>query len=288
MGFFAQFSSWLDGILSSYIGTTAAEVASALEPAVVTLATLYVMLWGYLQATGQIDEPIIDGVKRIARIVLVLGVGLRLWLYNTVVVDSAFNGPQALAAAISGSADPVGIVDQIIFDGGDAASALIQKGGILDGNFSYYLAGAFVYLAIGLAAIYTIFLLSLSKIALSILLALGPLFIGTLLFNVSRRFFDAWISQLANYGLIAILATLATKLLMHVLTVTAQQTAALGTGIQIADGVRVCFVAVLIFLLMRQVMPISAGLASGVSLNSFGALSRSVSWLGRQAAAAGS
>jgi type IV secretion system protein VirB6 len=288
MGFFAQFSSWLDGILSSYIGTTAAEVASALEPAVVTLATLYVMLWGYLQATGQIDEPIIDGVKRIARIVLVLGVGLRLWLYNTVVVDSAFNGPQALAAAISGSADPVGIVDQIIFDGGDAASALIQKGGILDGNFSYYLAGAFVYVAIGLAAIYTIFLLSLSKIALSILLALGPLFIGTLLFNVSRRFFDAWISQLANYGLIAILATLATTLLMHVLTVTAQQTAALGTGIQIADGVRVCFVAVLIFLLMRQVMPISAGLASGVSLNSFGALSRSVSWLGRHAVAAGS
>jgi type IV secretion system protein VirB6 len=131
-------------------------------------------------------------------------------------------------------------------------------------------------------------LLSLSKIALSILLALGPLFIGTLLFNVSRRFFDAWISQLANYGLIAILATLATKLLMHVLTVTAQQTAALGTGIQIADGVRVCFVAVLIFLLMRQVMPISAGLASGVSLNSFGALSRSVSWLGRHAVAAGS
>ncbi|HEX9138915.1 MAG TPA: type IV secretion system protein [Steroidobacteraceae bacterium] len=274
--------------MSSYIGTTAAEVASALEPAVVTLATLYVMLWGYLQATGQIDEPIIDGIKRIARIVLVLGVGLKLWLYNTVVVDSAFNGPQALAAAISGSADPVGIVDQIIFDGGDAASALIQKGGILDGNFSYYLAGAFVYVAIGLAAIYTIFLLSLSKIALSILLALGPLFIGTLLFNVSRRFFDAWISQLANYGLIAILATLATTLLMHVLTVTAQQTAALGTGIQIADGVRVCFAAVLIFLLMRQVMPIAAGLASGVSLNSFGALSRSVSWLGRQAVAAGS
>jgi type IV secretion system protein VirB6 len=288
MGFFAQFSSWLDGILSSYIGTTAAEVASALEPAVVTLATLYVMLWGYLHATGQIDEPFIDGVKRIARIVLVLGVGLRLWLYNTVVVDSAFNGPQALAAAISGSADPIGIVDQIIFDGGDAASALIQKGGILDGNFSYYLAGAFVYVAVGLAAIYTMFLLSLSKIALSILLALGPLFIGTLLFNVSRRFFDAWISQLANYGLIAILATLVTTLLMHVLTVAAQQTAALGTGIQIADGVRVCFAAVLIFLLMRQVMPIAAGLASGVSLSSFGAVSRSVSWLGRQAVAAGS
>ena len=48
------------------------------------------------------------------------------------------------------------------FKGGDAASALIEKGGILDGNFSYYLAGFIVYALVGIAAIYTIFLLSLA------------------------------------------------------------------------------------------------------------------------------
>ena len=37
-----------------------------LEPAVVTLATIYVMAWGYLHLMGKIDEPILTGLKRIA------------------------------------------------------------------------------------------------------------------------------------------------------------------------------------------------------------------------------
>ncbi len=282
MGFFAELSSWLNGILAGYIGDTAATVASALEPAVITLASVYLIFWGYLQLSGQIQEPLLDGFKRIARLVLVIGLGLHLWLYNSLIVDTFFNAPMELAAAISGSPDAVSVVDQIISSGGDTAGALIQKGGILDGNFSYYLAGFFVYIAVGLAAVYTIFLLSLSRIALSVLLAMGPLFLCALLFRGSMRLFDAWISQLINYALIAVLATLVTALLMHLLTTAAAQAAALGTGISIADAVRVCFAAVLMFLLMRQIMPIASGLAGGSSLTSFGAFSRSIQWLGER------
>ncbi len=52
MGFFATFSAWLDGQLTSYIGNNTARLSAALEPAIVTLGTLYVMFWGYLQLTG--------------------------------------------------------------------------------------------------------------------------------------------------------------------------------------------------------------------------------------------
>jgi type IV secretion system protein VirB6 len=283
VGFFAELSTWLNGILAGYIGSTAATVAVALEPAVITLASVYLIFWGYLQLSGQIQEPLLDGLKRIARLVVVIGLGLHLWLYNSLIVDSFFNAPMELAAAISGSPDAVSVVDQIISSGGDTAGALIQKGGILDGNFSYYLAGFFVYIAVGLASVYTIFLLSLSRIALSVLLALGPLFLCALLFRGSARLFDAWISQLINYALIAVLATLVTGLLMHLLTTAAAQAAALGTGISIADAVRVCFASVLMFLLMRQIMPIASGLAGGSSLTSFGAFSRSIQWLGERA-----
>jgi len=37
------------------------------------------------------------------------------------------------------------------------------------------------------------------------------------------------------------------------------------------------------FLLMRQIMPIAAGLAGGSSLTTFGAVSRSIRWLGERA-----
>jgi type IV secretion system protein VirB6 len=278
MGFFAEFSAWLNTLLAGYIGDNTARIAAALEPAIVTLGVVYVMVWGYLELTGQIEEPFIGGVKRIITLAVILGCALQLWLYNTVIVDTFFNAPAQLGAVVVGAFNPVDIVDQIIFEGGDAANLLIQKGGILDGNFAYYLAGFGVYLIVGLTAIYTIFLLALSRIALSVLLALGPLFIALLLFDSTKRFFEAWLAQLANYAFITILTVLIAALMLRVVTVSAQQAVTTGGGIQIANAVRVCMAAGLTFLVMRQVMPMAAGLASGLALSSFGVVSAALAW----------
>src|SRR5215472_868891 len=278
MGFFAEFNAWLDALLVGYIGANVSRIASTLEPAIATLGIVYVMVWGYLQLTGQIEEPFIGGVKRIITLAVILGSALALWLYNSLLVDTFFNAPAELGAVIVGAFDPVGIVDQIIFEGGDAANLLLEKGGLLDGNFAYYLAGIGVYLIVGLTAIYTIFLLALSRIALSVLLALGPLFIALLLFNSTKRFFEAWLAQLANYALITILTVLIAALMLHLVTVAATQAASEGGSIQIANAVRVCMAAGLTFLVMRQVMPMAAGLASGLALSSFGVVSAALAW----------
>lgn len=278
MGFFATFSAWLDGILATYIGNNTALVAGLLAPAIVTLGTVYVMIWGYLLLTGKIEEPFVSGVKRIVTLVVILGGALNLWLYNELIVDTFFRAPGELAAGIIGAFDSVGIVDNIIFSGGDAASLLIQKGGLFEGDFSFYLAGFAVYLIVGLTAIYAMFLLALSRIALSILLALGPLFIALLFFETTKRFFEAWIAQMANYAFVTILTVLVAALMMGVVSSAAQQAVAQGGGIQIADAVRVCMAAGLTFLIMRQVMPMAAGLASGLALSSFGAVSALLAW----------
>ena len=285
MGFFAEFSTWLDGLLGTYVSEQTTRVAAAIEPALLVLASVYVMAWGILQVTGQIEEPLLEGIKRIARVALVLGIGLHLWLYQELIVDTFFTAPSSLAAAMIGAPDSVTIVDQVIFQGGDAAAALIQKGGLFDGNFSYYIAGFIVYALVGLASIYTIFLLSLAKVALSILLALGPLYIATLLFDGSHRFFQAWIAQLANFALIAVLVSLVVGLFMHLLTTVTAQAARQGTGIDIAEGVKVCFAAGLIFLILRQVMPMASGLASGVALSTHHAVSQSLQWISNRASA---
>jgi type IV secretion system protein VirB6 len=141
MGFFAEFNAWLNALLSTYIGDQTARVAAALEPAIVAVATVYVMAWGYLQLTGKIEEPFAAGLRRIVTLAVVLAAALQLWLYNTVVVDTFFNAPGELAAAIVGTYDGVTVIDRIIFLGGDAGALLIQKGGILEGSFSYDIAG---------------------------------------------------------------------------------------------------------------------------------------------------
>lgn len=282
MGFFATFWSWLNGQLTTYIGTNTARLAGVLEPTFVTLATLYVMAWGYLHLTGRIEEPFVAGLKRIITLAVVLGVGLNLWLYNTVIVDTFYSAPASLAAAVVGAGDPVGTIDAIWDSGGTVASNLWVKGHIFTG-LGFTFAGAIVWCLVGLLCIYAMFLIALSDIALAVLLALGPLFIALLFFDSTRRMFSAWIAQLANYALITILTVMVSALLLQVVQNYATQTAAKGSAILTVDALNLLLIAVLVFLILRQVMPIAAGLAGGLALNSSGLLSGVARWGTRNA-----
>ncbi len=74
----------------------------------------------------------------------------------------------------------------------------------------------------------------------------------------------------------------------HVVGGRGSAAASTGGGIQIAQAVRVCMAAGLTFLIMRQVMPMAAGLASGLALSSFGIVSAALAWgLGRPLATHG-
>ena len=280
MGFFVTFWTWLNGQLTAYIGDNTARLASALEPAVVTLATIYVMAWGYLHLTGKIDEPVLTGLKRILVMVLVMGVGLRLWLYNTLIVDTFYNAPAQLAAAVVGSADPVGTIDTI-WDRGGAVAGILWTKAASSWSVGFYLAGALVWCLVGMLCVYAMFLIALSNIALSVLLALGPLFIALLFFDATKRFFGAWIAQLANYALITVLTVMVAALLLRIVQSYATQTAARGTALLTVDAVNMVLIAVLVFLVLRQVMPIASGLTGGASLNSFGFVSRSFGFTSR-------
>ncbi len=284
MEFFATFWTWLNGELASYIGDNTARVASILEPAVVTLGTVYVMVWGYLQLTGRIEEPFVAGLKRIVTLAVIFGVGLHLWLYNTLLVDTFYDAPTEFAAAVVGASDPVQTVDAIWNEGGAVADQLYRNGNWAD--LGYKLAGLVTWLLVGLLCVYTMFLLALSSVALSVLLALGPFFIALLLFEATRRFFEAWLAQLANYALITILTVMVAALMLNIVASYARQTQALGTAIQTVDVLNMLLVTALVFLFMRQIMPVAGGLAGGMTLSSFGVLGRATGLSGSLAARA--
>jgi type IV secretion system protein VirB6 len=280
MGFFATFWSWLNGQLGSYIGDNTARLAGILEPVVVTLATIYVMAWGYLQLTGRIEEPFIAGLRRIVTVAIVLAVSLRLWLYNAVLVDTFYNAPAQVAAQLVGAGDAVSTIDAIWQSGGTVAGNLWAQAGVVHGDFGFYIAGALVWILIGALCVYAMFLIALANVATAILLALGPLFIALVFFEGTRRYFLAWIAQLANYALITVLTVMVGALLLQVVQTYAAQTAARGTGIMTVDALNMMLVAVLVFLMIRQVMPIAAAIAGGVALNSLGVVGRGVGAIG--------
>ncbi|MBM0108869.1 type IV secretion system protein [Steroidobacter sp. S1-65] len=278
MGFLAEFIRWLDEILQGYISNTTATIAGVLEPAIVTLATLYVVVWGYLHLMGRIEEPFVTGIKRLVTMAVVLGISLSLWHYNEIIVDTFFIAPSVLAAQVIGPHDAISVVDGVLAAGNEVAGALSRRAGILALDFSFYVASLGVQIIVGITAVYTMFLIVLSRIALSVLLALGPFFIALLFFETTKKFFESWIAQLANYAFITILTGLVAALMLTVLTRAAEHAISAGGSVQVADAIRLCVAAGLTLLVMRQVMPIAAGLASGLALSSFGVVSAAMAW----------
>ena len=124
--------------------------------------------------------------------------------------------------------------------------------------FGFWIAGAVVWCLMGVLCVYAMFLIALSTIALSVLLALGPLFVAMLFFEATKRFFAAWIAQLANYALITVLTVMVAALLLQVVQSYAAQTAARGAAIVTVDALHMVLIAVLVFLVLRQVMPTAA------------------------------
>lgn len=278
MDFFSQFFSWLDGQLLTIISDKVHLVASLVEPAVVTTGAIYVLVWGWMSITGAINENVVEGIKRVLFMIVIFGAGLQLWSYNEVFVDTFYSAPDQLAAGIVGAPTTVQVIDKLWIDGNLVAEQLLRKGSVLSGDFAYYLAGFGVYLIVGATVVYTAFLLALSKVAVALILALGPVFIGLLFFKATRRFFESWIAQLANYALITILALFAAAFMLNVVSAYGKNAVAVGSGVTIAESVRFCAASALVLLVLRQVPAIAAGLASGVALSSFNAVSSLVSW----------
>lgn len=271
---FGDFMAWLDAHLANYVSAQTAQAATALSPAAGTLASIYVMGWGYLHLSGQITEPLLDGLKRILTLAVVLGVALHLWVYNDVLVALLVEGPQQLAAVMVGAPNVIGLVDTIWDRGGAAGNALWLRGGVFDGDAGFYFIGAGVWLVIGVLCLYATFLIALAKIATALLLAVGPAFVLAALFERSRALFEAWTGQLITYSLISVLVALVASLLLQIVVSYADQTAARGAELQTVDVLDLLLVSGIVLLLMRQVMPIAAGLGRGVSLSTFGAFSQ--------------
>jgi type IV secretion system protein VirB6 len=274
MMIFQQYWAWLSARLNAYIGVHAAQTAAALEPAVVTLAVVSVMAWGYLHLRGKIEEPVLEGATRLLVIAVVLGSALKLWAYNDVIVDVFFRAPADLAANLVGATDPVTLVDQIWTQGGSAAGILWSKGSVLSSGIGLYVAALAIYVLVGFVCVYVMFLISLSRIALAVLLGLGPLFIAMVLFPQTRRFFEAWIHELANYALVTVLTVMVTALLLDLLQAYAEQTAALGDALMSMDALNLVVTAGLVLMVLRQVLPIAARLAGGFALSTGGVVER--------------
>ena len=275
------FFTKVDTVFGGFFLNGASNVASAVTPIFKIMVSLYVVLWGLAMWRGLIQEPMSDGVTRVVKIVLIGSFALNMAVYGAQIATTIYKTPERLALVVMPTATTSGAansLDNALSKGNDLATRFIQATS-LTAPFASIVLGIealLIWIFTGILVAYGAALVLLAKIGLAIVLALGPIFIGLLLFEATRTFFQGWLAQALNflftYVLVALAIALALTFLDSMLTQALVDIPAGSRAPDFAALLPVLIVGVGTFLVLKQVPGIASGLAGGMQLSTLGAV----------------
>jgi type IV secretion system protein VirB6 len=278
--FYRDTFAQLNAALGTYIGDVAGNIIGSISGVAYSMLMIYVMLWGWSVLRGMISEPITDGATRIIKLAAIVGIALNLGRYNTYLSDFLWSTPDALANVVasgySDSTSNVQFLDGLMSQIYDLGNAYWQKAGASGGiipDIGLTVVAMAIWVAGISATAYGAFLLALSKMALSIILGVGPIFVLLLIFEGTKRFFDAWIGQALNYVILVVLTAGAIKLIFTILASLLLVAGPIAQADpQIDNAIPAILLCIIAALVMMQLPSISSALAGGVAIGTLGAV----------------
>ncbi|WP_419756235.1 type IV secretion system protein [Brevundimonas sp.] len=253
---------FIDERLNVFLGDRLTTMLGTVEGPLRIALVLYVVLYGIAILRGAISEPVRDFTVRSIKLALLYALATTN-AYSTFVTEPLFTGlPGALTQAVSGEGVPsVGAA----FDEFFAYAAWLGEDISRDAsafNPGPYVVSAGVFIIGALAAALGFGVVLVAKLALALLVTLGPIFIACALFDATRRFFFGWLSQAVNY---LVLFALIIVIFQLVLSLVRDQWGAIQGADPMMGGlifIALCLLGAIFFL---QTPAIAAGIAGGAS-----------------------
>lgn len=253
---------FIDARLTVFLGERLSSVVAEVEGPLRIALVLYVVLYGIAILRGAISEPVMDFAVRSLKLALLYLLATTS-AYAGFVTEPLFTSlPNALTAAVGGDATPsVGAA----FDQFFAYAAWLGEDISRDAsafNPGPYVVSAAVFIIGALAAALGFGVVLIAKLALALLVTLGPIFIACALFDATRRYFFGWLSQAVNY---LVLFALIIVIFQLVLSLVRDQWGAIQGADPMTGGlifIALCLLGAIFFL---QTPAIAAGIAGGAS-----------------------
>ncbi|MGZ5792530.1 MAG: type IV secretion system protein, partial [Croceibacterium sp.] len=184
----------------------------ALLPALTILLTIYVALFAFALITGRSRIGINSMTSRLVTMGLVLTFATSWIAYQSVVWNLATGAPNELAGILTGTpgnatdvfAGKIDVVFQALIQAsnGQTADSAFSPPGLL------WVGGTLLLLG-------TVGILATSRIALAVLLALGPVFVVLALFQGTRGLFTGWLKGVVLLALAPLFAVLGGSLMLE-------------------------------------------------------------------------
>lgn len=290
--FYADIFAKADQSIDVFLSSTISDVAAAVAPMAQKMLLLYIILWGFAAYRGLINEYIMDGVFRILKVIVVMTFATNVGLYSGTIADNIIQLPDFLSELAGGAGSPTdsskNVLDNILDDGLETGSKYWDRGSLspLGGEFAPIVLAIFTWLSAFLSTAYAAFLLILSKLALAVLVGVGPLFIIALMFDSTKKFFEAWLAQVMNFAFVSFLTVAVVKLIFTMLASTAADSNLAASGeatLGIWTIASLIILSLVGLLVLMQVMGIASGLGGGMALSTMGAAGAAMGAAGRAA-----
>jgi len=269
-----HFGQLFDQALNLYVVSALGILIGYLAPIAVTLVTIWLLLYGFATVRNETGDSVATFAGKALRIAVILAVALTTNLYMTWVVGSAndlLNTLSGVFLQAGGLPNTTATTWSLI----DAYDAQVETVVVTLGKDALEIAPPFI----NFPNLFAIVLISLggcffevcmlavacfAKIVLTLALSIGPIFILTLMFTATGRFFNAWLSKLLSAILLCavtfFLAGLSLSITGSFLT---SFLAEIDTVNFIVAGMVVGVIELLLGIVMIQAPTLSAALTAG-------------------------
>jgi type IV secretion system protein VirB6 len=200
---FAWMGSKFDAILSSYVLNVVTTLMSALAPIALTAMTLWVAMYGWAVLRNEVSETVPTFMWKVFKLGLILAFALQSGIYIANVSNSANTLAMGVATTFlpSGTdpatvATPYALLDKFNDDASTQVADIMKEGSMF--RFDLLLAAAIFSIGSVIFLCIALFVVTLSKLFLTFVIAVGPLFIFCLAWRPTQRFFDSWLSMVLN------------------------------------------------------------------------------------------
>jgi type IV secretion system protein VirB6 len=267
-----QFTTVLDG----YVLGVVSGLTAALMPIALTAMTLWVALYGWAVLRHEVPESVPTFLWKVFKLGLVLAFALQTGFYISNVSETA----NALATGVAttflpGAVDPSTLSSPYalldVFN--DKASQLVldvmADAGIT--RLDLLLAGVVCSIGNVVFLCIALFVVTLAKLFLTFVVAVGPIFLLCLAWRPTARFFDSWLSMVLNAVVLTWFVFFALGLSVYlgqamVTTIHDHGGFAGPTFNVVGESLRYCVVMILMAIICFQAPSLASALTGGAAV----------------------
>lgn len=271
MGIATAAEQAVDGLLNTFVTTKSAALSAMLAPLALTGVTIYIIVMGWAIMRGEAQDSFHTFLWKSFKIAFICGIALSAGEYQGSVVDGV-TGIQGAITSVFGAGTLGGVIDNALGPYEDLGQQIWSEAvtGFMP-NFALVAAAGFVSVAQFFITLVALGMYLLAKIALALVLAVGPVFIFCAMFPATQRFTESWIAQAMQFTLLNALLAAAISMLYDV---SSEFAAHVGTGFGdtavIKDTLALLGISAGLCVVVLNIQGIAGALSGGVGLQGIG------------------